>query len=494
VFDRESLEVVTEYGIAVNCGSTDMLAQYAERAPGGEVTLRVNPGFGHGHSKKTNTGGEHSKHGIWHEDLPRALELAARAGVRVTGLHLHIGSGADLEHLALVAGAAEKLAAVVGRSLHTLSAGGGLPIPYRTGDVRPDIGAYFRIWDAARKRTEATLGRRLRLEIEPGRYIVAESGFLIAEVRAVKQIAARTFVLLDAGFNALARPVMYGSYHPMSLAPSDDSPRAERDVVVGGPLCESGDIFTQDEAAWCAAPADARVGDFLVIECAGAYGAMASNYNSKPRPRGDREEQKPGSAARETSADMLRGEVIPRSSPRPARFFAALTSFLPLPRPGEYPPAQGGASRRQARRRPARARNAYDRLLPERASPSHNRRQPSAEPRRAAPLCADSMLLLSWAALTTLRLSPPWLGSFARRCASVRMKRSPIAGFAVMKRSSSAAFSTTAQTGPAACMLAVRGMLVSVATSERNEPSRSTRASSRPARETVTEPFSSRNA
>jgi diaminopimelate decarboxylase len=316
VFDRESLDVVAEYGIAVNCGSTDMLAQYAERCPGGEVTLRVNPGFGHGHSKKTNTGGEHSKHGIWHADLPRALDVAAKAGLRVTGLHLHIGSGADLEHLALVAGAAEQLAGVVGASLNTLSAGGGLPVPYRAGDVRPDIGAYFRIWDAARKRTEVKLGRKLRLELEPGRYVVAESGYLVAEVRAVKQVASRTFVLLDAGFNALARPVLYGAFHPMSLAPSDDTPRAEREVVVGGPLCESGDIFTQDEGGVVRTQRlpEARVGDFVVIESAGAYGfAMASNYNGKPRPAEVIVANGKAllSRARETSADMLRGEVIP---------------------------------------------------------------------------------------------------------------------------------------------------------------------------------------
>ncbi len=80
VFDRESLEVVLEYGIAVNCGSPDMIEQYsAARAPGGEITLRVNPGFGHGHSRKTNTGGEHSKHGIWHEELPACVARAARA-------------------------------------------------------------------------------------------------------------------------------------------------------------------------------------------------------------------------------------------------------------------------------------------------------------------------------------------------------------------------------------------------------------------------------
>ena len=187
--------------------------------------------------------------------------------------------------------------------------------------MRPDIDGYFRVWDAARRRAERKLGKKLRLEIEPGRYIVAESGFLVAEVRAVKQVAAHTFVLLDAGFNALARPVMYGAFHPMSLAPAgaapdDASPRAEREVVVGGPLCESGDIFTQDEGGVVRTQRlpEARVGDFVVIECAGAYGfAMASNYNGKPRPA--EVIVKNGKAllsrARETSADLLRGEMIP---------------------------------------------------------------------------------------------------------------------------------------------------------------------------------------
>jgi diaminopimelate decarboxylase len=109
---------------------------------------------------------------------------------------------------------------------------------------------------------------------------------------------------------------MYGAYHPMSLAPSDDARRAELEVVVGGPLCESGDIFTQDEGGVVRTQrlAEARVGDFVVIECAGAYGfAMASNYNSKPRPAEVilRNGKALLSRARETSADMLRGELIP---------------------------------------------------------------------------------------------------------------------------------------------------------------------------------------
>ena len=99
-----------------------------------------------------------------------------------------------------------------------------------------------------RKRLEDRFGHPVRLEIEPGRYLVAESGYLVAEIRAVKRQGDNTFYLLDAGFNNLARPILYGSYHPMSIVPGDgDTRRPEQDVIVGGPLCESGDIFTQEE-------------------------------------------------------------------------------------------------------------------------------------------------------------------------------------------------------------------------------------------------------
>ena len=104
IFDRESLDLVVELGLHVNCGSPDMIDQLGERAPGSRITLRINPGFGHGHSKKTNTGGEQSKHGIWHEDLPECLQRADALGLEVAGLHMHIGSGTDLEHLRQVCG------------------------------------------------------------------------------------------------------------------------------------------------------------------------------------------------------------------------------------------------------------------------------------------------------------------------------------------------------------------------------------------------------
>jgi diaminopimelate decarboxylase len=290
IFDREALDYVVQHDIHVNCGSPDMIEQYGQRVRGRTITLRVNPGFGHGHSQKVNTGGAQSKHGIWHEQIEECIERAQKYGLTISGLHMHIGSGTDLAHLTQVAAAMEKAALAVGSSIISISAGGGLPVPYREGQGFLDVAAYFKVWDATRHRLATEFGHEISLEIEPGRYLVAESGYLIAEIRAIKQAGENTFYLVDAGFNNLARPILYGAYHPMSVCPADGRgepgrPRAMRDVVVGGPLCESGDIFTQEEGGIVARRQlpEAEVGDFLVIGIAGAYGyVMASNYNSKP--------------------------------------------------------------------------------------------------------------------------------------------------------------------------------------------------------------------
>jgi len=318
IFDREALDLVVQLGIHVNCGSPDMIEQLGGIAPGHDITLRLNPGFGHGHSQKTNTGGEHSKHGIWHAELTECLRSADHQGLGVTGLHMHIGSGADMEHLALVCGALEKAAREVGRTLTSISAGGGLPVPYRAGESYVDVAAYFELWDATRKRLEDTFGHRLRLEIEPGRYLVAESGYLVAQIRAIKRMGSNTFYLLDAGFNNLARPILYGAYHPMSIVPcgSGGPTRPMHEVVVGGPLCESGDIFTQEAGGFVRTRSlpVAEVGEYLVIECAGAYGfVMSSNYNSKPLAAEVlvRDGQSHLIRRRQTFEEIIAGESIP---------------------------------------------------------------------------------------------------------------------------------------------------------------------------------------
>lgn len=318
IFDAEALDLVAEHGMAVNCGSPDMISQLGERCPGAEITLRINPGFGHGHSQKTNTGGEQSKHGIWHEQIDDCLRRADQFGLTVAGLHMHIGSGTDLAHLSQVCEAMERAARTVGRTLRTISAGGGLPVPYRSDESYIDLEQYFGLWNATRNVLSEEFGHRLTLEIEPGRYLTAECGYLVAEIRSVKRMGSNLFFLLDAGFNDLARPVMYGAHHPISICAvsGDANEREQVEAVVGGPLCESGDIFTQSEGGFV----DRRrlpmatVGDFVIIENAGAYGfVMSSNYNSKTRAAEVLIEA--GQAklirVRETYADLVRGERIP---------------------------------------------------------------------------------------------------------------------------------------------------------------------------------------
>ena len=288
LIDEATLATVVEHAIAVNAGSIDMLEQLGAIAPGHKVWLRINPGFGHGHSKKTNTGGEHSKHGIWHTDLGAALSVVSKHNLQLIGLHMHIGSGVDYEHLASVSNAMLDLVQQVKdakMTLSALSAGGGLSVPYTADEPQLDTRHYFSLWDAARQKAEQTLGNKLRLEIEPGRYLVAESGCLLSEVRATKAVGSNYFVLLDAGFNELMRPSMYGSYHGIELLEADASGRPLQASVVAGPLCEAGDVFTQAEdgtVLYRMIP-QCAVGDLIAIRDTGAYGAsMSSNYNTRP--------------------------------------------------------------------------------------------------------------------------------------------------------------------------------------------------------------------
>jgi diaminopimelate decarboxylase len=289
LIDPATLAKVVAEQIPVNAGSIDMLEQLGAASPGHRVWLRINPGFGHGHSNKTNTGGEHSKHGIWHADLARALQAIDRHGLHLVGLHMHIGSGVDYHHLQQVCDAMVAMVAKLDRPIEAISAGGGLSIPYRAGEPRIDTAHYFELWDGARRRIAEAQGRPLKLELEPGRYLVAESGVLLAEVRATKHMGSRFFALVDAGFNELMRPAMYGAHHGIELivagAEGDAAPRPLRDTVVAGPLCESGDVFTQGDGGTVLSRElpTAQVGDLLVFHDAGAYGAsMSSNYNSRP--------------------------------------------------------------------------------------------------------------------------------------------------------------------------------------------------------------------
>lgn len=282
LFDRLILDLLKQYDIHVNLGSPDMIEQYAAVHPGRNVTLRINPGFGHGHDRKVSTGGPESKHGIWHEQLHQVLKEAEKAGLTVTGIHIHIGSGSDFEHLSRVRRSLSAAVRAAPGTVTTISAGGGLPIPYRPEEEPFDVARFVKDWQDTRAELERNLGRSLTMEVEPGRYLVGEAGLLLTEVRATKTSGTIDYILVDAGFDNLLRPALYGAYHHISIVGRDDQPAAPR--VMAGPLCESADVFTQGKGGFLEPRVlpQAQVGDIVCIHDVGAYAAsMASIYNAR---------------------------------------------------------------------------------------------------------------------------------------------------------------------------------------------------------------------
>ncbi len=290
-FNTEEAEFCLKNRIFCSCGSLGMLEEYGETFQrlgfgSGGVSIRINPGEGAGHSKKTNTGGPYSKHGIWYENLDEAKAIAEKYKLQIVGVHTHIGSGGDLEHLSRITGKLVEFAKQF-PELRVVNFGGGLPYEYDPDKRQVDISTYQPILEERARDLEAHFGRPITCEIEPGRRFVAGCGYLIGEVRSLNHTLDEkkrrlNYVLTNVGFCHLLRPMAYGSYHPIWFV--GDELGEETDLIVAGPVCESGDLLTQknDEPVARRLPLPQR-GDLVVIGGAGAYGhAMSSNYNSQP--------------------------------------------------------------------------------------------------------------------------------------------------------------------------------------------------------------------
>ena len=277
--------------IYCNCGTLGMLEEYgiARQKAGkglGQVSIRINPGEGVGHSKKTNTGGPYSKHGIWYQNLDEAKGIAQKYGLVISGVHMHIGSGGDMEHLKRITGKLVEYAKQF-EELEIIYFGGGLPYQYDTEQPQEDVSEYKIILKERTRILENHFGRKIVCEIEPGRRFVAGCGFLIGEVRSLNHTYDENekrldYVLGNIGFCHLIRPMAYGSFHPIWFVGADLGP--EQDVIVAGPVCESGDVLTQkDEEPVSRKLPLPKPGDLIVVGGAGAYGfVMSSNYNSQP--------------------------------------------------------------------------------------------------------------------------------------------------------------------------------------------------------------------
>lgn len=322
VFRDNSLEVVLEEGVLPNVGSPGMVADLQKANYMGPISLRVNPGFGHGHVNECDTGGPSSKHGVWITEAQTVLEAAEAAGMKVVMLHAHIGSGPEFDelhdNLSRLTDEFAKIAPLF-TDLEAVSLGGGIPHNYRDPDADIPVERLRDLFASAQRKLSDTAGRELRLEIEPGRFYVAPGASLVTRVTDIKATETNekgpgvTFAMVDAGFVDLVRPAMYGSYHRITIPGAGE--RNEVPVVVAGPLCESGDVFTRDDSEMLQPRElpEPKTGDLMVLHDGGAYGyAMASNYNSVGRaPQLWRESD--GTVTqitrRETVEDILRLEI-----------------------------------------------------------------------------------------------------------------------------------------------------------------------------------------
>jgi len=266
---RSEYRWALESGLCVTVDNLEVLSSWTGLFRGREILLRLDTGHGHGHHEKVRTAGLHSKFGVPPEEFDDLPQAAADAGATVIGLHAHAGSG----HFGIVGwiDAARILARAAARfpAARALNLGGGLGVPDRPGQAPFDLQAF----DAALADFRA-LHTGYELWLEPGRYMVATAGVLLARVTQTKGKGTRRYVGVATGMNSLIRPALYGAWHEIVNLTRLDEP-ADCPYTVVGPICESGDELGSDRLL-----PRCEEGDVLLIANAGAYGhAMASNYN-----------------------------------------------------------------------------------------------------------------------------------------------------------------------------------------------------------------------
>ncbi len=302
------IEYALEHKIkSFNCESEPELALIdslaSRRGIQARVALRVNPDVDAATHPYISTGLRQHKFGIDIADAEAVYDRArSLESLVLEGVSCHIGS--QILDIAPMLSVFDKMVALTERlrsrgiPIRSLDLGGGLGVPYKTGDKSPSICEYIQ---AMRSKVS---GHNLEILIEPGRSIVAESGLLLTRVLYRKTNGDKEFVIVDAGMNDLIRPALYHAHHEIIPLRESHSGTITADVV--GPVCETGDFLARGREM-----ANVMPGDLLAVCTAGAYGFVAaSNYNSRPRPP---EILIEGATyrvirKRETYDDLIRGE------------------------------------------------------------------------------------------------------------------------------------------------------------------------------------------
>ena len=303
--DFTEIEEAVKLGVAINLDNLSSLQKFGEKYKGSYACgLRLNPNIMAGGNIKISTGHSNSKFGISVLQLEDILMLVKKYGLQISGLHIHTGS--DIKETEAFLKTAQTLfeSAVHFPDLTFIDFGSGFKVAYKDGDVVTDVEELGGKLTKAFNAFCESYGRKLELWLEPGKFLVSESGTLLTQVNVVKPTPTVTFVGVNSGLNHLIRPMMYDAYHHMINTSNPTG--AEKIYTVVGYICET-DTFGSDRLL-----NEVREGDILAFKNAGAYGfSMSSNYNSRPRPaevliiNGEakliREREKP--------EDLLRGQV-----------------------------------------------------------------------------------------------------------------------------------------------------------------------------------------
>ena len=276
--EEKELKFLSENRIKVNIDSLSQLEKWGQIAPSSKVGLRLNLDLHAGSHAHLRTGGKKSKFGIHFSKIKEAKKIAAKYKLEIVGLHQHIGTDTLTPQPYIRAMRALTKVAHQFGSLEYLDFGSGLSIPYKPGQEPLDMKEFGKQFDKTIDAFVRDYGKEVEAIMEPGRYLVAESGTLIAKVTDIKENPGGTFLALNTGMGHLVRPAMYGAYHKMMNASRMKGKKVKATIV--GNICESGDTFGTERDI--VAP---REGDLIAILDAGAYGfTMSSFYNARVRP------------------------------------------------------------------------------------------------------------------------------------------------------------------------------------------------------------------
>ncbi|MEO5625941.1 MAG: bifunctional aspartate kinase/diaminopimelate decarboxylase [Dokdonella sp.] len=266
---REEYAAALAAGVRVTLDALHPIQQWGALFSDCEIHLRIDLGVGRGHHDKVRTGGATSKFGVSLDQVDEFRALARSAGARIVGLHAHLGSGIlDASHWRTVYAQLASLADDFS-DVESLDIGGGLGVPSRPDEVRLDLAALGEALSEVKRAYP-----NFALWMEPGRFLVADAGVLLARVTQTKRKGSVHYVGIDAGMNSLIRPALYEAWHEIVNLTRLDEPSGAM-VQVVGPICETGDVLGANRRL-----PDCREGDVILIAQAGAYGAvMASRYN-----------------------------------------------------------------------------------------------------------------------------------------------------------------------------------------------------------------------